>query len=410
MLTRKAYLATRLLDTPLWAIYNMLPFILQKDLNASPLQIAFIIALKPIVSVLSMYWSAFVNDRPDRLRMNIIAARVLGVLSFFFYPFFDSPWFFIASSGIYMMLVFGVVPAWMEILKRNLNDAERKQTFAWGSSIGYLGGGLLPIFFGWMLDISEEVWRLLFPIAGLISLAASFFQLRLSVNDRGTATPMQKRETWHHILAPWKNAWELIRSRRDFASYQLSFMVMGCGLMIMQPSMYSFFDEQLGLSYLEFAVALSFCKGISYAVASPIWAHWLNRVGIFKFSAAVTALATLFPLLLLSTVWQISWLYAAYLLYGVMQAGSEMSWNMSGPIFSKDKDSSLYTSVNVVTVGIRGLFAPALGSFLYSYTGSSTFVMMLGCVLFFLATRLFQSFSKTYEKTVPLASLETRLE
>lgn len=34
--TRMAYVATRLLDTPFWAIYNMLPVILYKDLHATP--------------------------------------------------------------------------------------------------------------------------------------------------------------------------------------------------------------------------------------------------------------------------------------------------------------------------------------------------------------------------------------
>ena len=38
-----------------------------------------------------------------------------------------------------------------------------------------------------------------------------------------------------------------------------------------------------------------------------------------------------------------------------MQAGSELSWNMSGPLFSKQEESSSYTSVNIVTAGIRGL-------------------------------------------------------
>lgn len=404
--TQNAYLATRFLDTPLWAIYNMLPFILQKSLHASPLQIAIIIAIKPIVSVLSMYWSSLVNDRPDRLRANIIIARILGVIPFFFYPYFNSPWFFIASSGIYMMLAVGVVPAWMEMLKRNLSDSKRKQTFAWGSSIGYLGGGLLPLLFGWFLDSSSELWRWIFPVAGLCSLGATFFQLNMPISEKNKTDNESIATISSQLVSPWKNAIALLSSRKDFACYQIGFMVMGCGLMLMQPTLYSFFDEKLLLSYLEFAVALSFCKGISYAFASPLWARWLNRVGIFKFSSLVTALASLFPLLLLSAMWEVSWLYAAYVLYGIMQAGSEMSWNMSGPIFSKEQDSSPFTSVNVVTVGLRGLFAPALGSFLFTFTGSSTFVMLLGCSMFLIATMLFLTFSKKYEKHERLAALE----
>lgn len=398
--TRVAYLATRVLDTPLWAIYNMLPFILQKDLQATPFQIAVVIALKPIVAVLSMYWSSLVNERPDRLRSNIILARFLGCLPFFCFPFFHNPWFFIASSGIYMMLAVGVVPAWMEILKANLSDDGRKQTFAWGSAMGYLGGGLLPIVFGWILDDFSAAWQWIFPAAGVISMLAAFYQFKMPAPEPNVKTAVSESINLKKIIVdPWMRSYKLLKERRDFAHYQAAFMAMGTGLMLMQPALYGFFDEKLGLSFLEFAVALSFCKGISYAIASPLWGKLMNRVGIFKFSSIVTALAAFFPILLIAAMWHIGWLYIGYILYGIMQAGSEMSWNMSGPTFANHKDSSLFTGVNVVTVGLRGMFAPALGGLLYSMTGSSTFVMGLSCLCFIYSTKLFLSYRA--EKPIP---------
>ena len=47
-----------------------------------------------------------------------------------------------------------------------------------------------------------------------------------------------------------------------------------------------------------------------------------------------------------------------------MQAGSELSWHMSALVFAQEKDSSLHSITNVLTVGIRGCFIPFLGSFL----------------------------------------------
>jgi hypothetical protein len=259
-----------------------------------------------------------------------------------------------------------------------------------------------------MMDLSADAWRWIFPITGLCSLTATFFQMRIPTVVKVENVNEQPTSIANRILSPWQKAGSLLLSRKDFAHYQIGFMVMGSGLMLMQPTIYSFFDEKLLLSYLEFAVALSFCKGIAYALASPLWGRWLNKVGIFKFSGFVTILASLFPLLLLSSMWQIGWLYAAYILYGIMQAGSEMSWNMSGPIFSKDRDSSLYTSVNVVTVGVRGLFAPALGSLLFTFTESSTFVMLLGCSMFLIATKLFLSSSRRYENNAAIVAFEQR--
>jgi hypothetical protein len=83
--------------------------------------------------------------------------------------------------------------------------------------------------------------------------------------------------------------------------------------------------------------------------------------------------------------WNVLWLYAAYLLYGLMQAGSELSWNLSGPIFSKQEDSSTYTGVNVVSIGLRGCVAPPLGSYLCNLT-NATMVLLMGGGFCLLAT------------------------
>ncbi len=397
--TQTAYIATRFLDIPVWAIYNMLTFILIKDLKATPFQLALVISLKPIVSVLSMYWSSQVNERPDRLRSNIMIARFLGCLPFFFFPYIRNVWFMIFSSALYMTLAVGVVPAWMEVLKRNLSDDWRKQTFAWGSAIGYLGGGLLPLFFAWRLDVNSNSWQWIFPIAGCVSLLATLFQWRIPIDHVTPADAISKRKSWKEgVVTPWKKSWSLLRRRPDFARYQFAFMIIGGGLMVMQPALYIFFDETLGLTYLEYAVAISLCKGISYAAASPLWAKWMNRVDIFRFSSAVTTLACFFPLLVISATLNLKWLFVAYMLYGIMQAGSELSWNMSGPAFSKDEDSSIYTSVNVVTVGIRGMIFPAMGSLLCSAT-SSALVMIFGCASMLLATTLLSSYSLKYAES-----------
>ena len=395
--TKRAYLATRILDVPLWAIFNMLPLILLKGLHATPFQLAVYIALKPIVSVFALYWSALVKDRADRLLSNIVFARILGSFPFFFFPFVESPWFIILGSAVYMTLAVGVVPAWMEILKRNLSDSESKHTFAWGAALGYLGGGVLPILFGWVMDSNLEIWRWIFPSAATVSLWAIYFQLRIDPNKalkKDLSIHLKSRPLGlKNIISPWISAWNLLREREGFAKYQLAFMFVGGGLMLIQPALYIFFDEQLNLSYLELAVALSLCKGVSYALASPLWAKLMAKVDIYRFSASVSILASFFPIIVLFSPWHFVWLYLAYIFYGFAQAGSELSWNMSGPIFARQQDSSPLTSVNVFLVGVRGLFFPILGSLLCTFMGS-TYVLILGWFALFFASRLFVHYSK----------------
>lgn len=393
--TRLAFMWTSILNTPFWAIFNMLPFILYKDLHGTPLQITTIIVLKPAVSLIALYWSSWIEKRKDRLISNLIWARVLAHLPFFFFPFVDNPWFFVASFGLYMVLARGTVPAWMEVLKLNIPGISRERIFAYGSAFGYIGNAIIPFILGSLMDDYSQSWRWIFPITALISLSAVVFKSRIPIAlDATDPKKAVSSISWkQQLLKPWKSAWELIKRRPDFARYQLGFMLGGSGLIIMQPALPIFFMDGLHLSYTELAVALTLCKGIGFAMTSPTWARLIHRMDIYRFNSIVTAFAFIFPFCLIAAQWNLSWLYGGYLLYGVMQGGSELSWHLSGPLFAKDEDSSVYTSVNVLSIGLRGCVVPVIGSLLCN-SFHPVSVMVIGGALCLLATLRMSSYSR----------------
>lgn len=399
--TRSAFLWSNLLNTPLWALFNMLPFILFKDLHATPFEITAIIILKPAGSLIAPYWSALIEKRPDRLLANLIWARILSHIPFFFFPFVDNPWFFIASFGFYMMLTRGTLPAWMEVLKKNIPSKLRERVFAYGSTVSYLGAALVPFALGGIMDSVAGSWRWIFPITALISLVSVLFKCRIPIvldsEESANAKRPQKLSFIQQFKKPWKSAWELILKRPDYARYQLGFMLGGSGLIIMQPALPAFFMDGLHLSYTELAVALTLCKGIGYAATSSGWARLMNKIDAYRFNSFVTLLAFVFPFCLLAAQVNLAWLYGGYILYGIMQAGSEMSWHLSGPLFAKDEDSSVYSSINVLTVGLRGCFVPALGT-LIAYAFHSSGVMLIGAMLCLFSTACMAYYSREYEK------------
>lgn len=386
--TKIAYLGTLILNTPMWVLFNMLPYILYKDLHASALQIALMTALKPSVSLLSLYWSSAVDKRRDRLRGNIIWARILSLLPFFFFPFVENIWFFIAAFGLYMMLARAVMPAWMEILK--LNDCQ--QSFITGSWIGRIGDIAAPLLIGWVLDSYTHAWHWLFPILALLSLTAVAVQWRISLPEKALditgeeALQSQETEQQHQqpainpLTTPWKNIWQLLKERPDFLSFQLGFMLAGTGTMISHPILPQFFVDILQLSYTEMAMALTLCKAVGFLATLPLWGRYIKTADIFLYAAWPPLCICCFTLLLLMAPWHIAYLFAAYLCYGFMQAGGEISWHLSGPIFSKDRDSSLFSSINVLTVGLRGCVVVPLGSLLGYYLGPYFVIVLGGCL------------------------------
>jgi MFS family permease len=374
--TTLAYVWTRVLDTPFWALFNLLIFMLYKELHATPLQLAIMISLKPMSSILASYWCARVHQKPERLVSSIITARWLAYIPFLAFPFVHNLWYLIACSGIFMFLQVGMMPSWMELLKQNVPDNSREKVFSYMQTVGYLGSGLLMFFLGAILDTWSGSWKWMFPIAAIIALLAQLWQRTITVEASAIAPSIEPPP--HPILKPWKSAFEVLKHHRDFAKFQVGFLLFGSGLMILQPILPVFLEDGLHLSYLEIGVAISFCKGIGFACSSPLWGRWIQQLNIFRLSSIISLLATIFPFLLIAAQVHLVWLYMAYVIYGLMQAGSELSWNMSGPIFAKKEDSSPFSSVNVMSVGIRGLFIPSLGALCFSYFGLYSVILLSG--------------------------------
>ncbi len=401
--THIAYLWIHVLSTPIWAIYNLFPFILYKDLHATPIQITALVALKPLVSLISPYWASAINDRRDRLLSNVIWARILSLIPFFFFPFIDNVWFFIATFALYMLLARGVVPAWMEILKLNLPQPMLGKTFAKGSMIGYCGNIIAPFIIGWSLDGYFQAWRWLFPLGAFISLTAVFISMKIPIPTTTdepspiSTSPPPSTPLIDQVIAPWKKAWSILRSNRDFLKFQWGFMLGGAGTMIAQPALPHFFVDILQLSYTEMSFALASLKAVGFLLSTPLWTQQLNRVNIFRFASWPPFWVCLYSAFLLSAQLNILWLYLAYFCYGVMEGGSSLAWNLSGPIFSKNSDSSGYSNTNVLTVGVRACVIPMLGAII-SYQLGSQAVILMGGIICLMGHFTFLRYSKKFEE------------
>lgn len=380
-ITCSAYLWTQVLNTPLWALYNILQYIIYKDLHATPLQITIIVTLKPLVSLFSAYWGAAVENRPDRLLSNVIWARILSTIPFFFFPFIDNIWFFIASFGFYIMLARGTTPAWMEILKLNTPSKSRTKLFARGALVGHIGNCLFPLAIGWLLDGYFQSWRWLFPLTALLSLSSIWLQLKIPVPKKVHCNMVSRpsKGALTSLIAPLSSSYKLMQQRPDFAKFQFGFMLGGAGMMISHPVLPYFFVDILHLSYTEMAFALNCCKGLGYIATTPIWARLLSSTNIFRFSAFPPLWICLFTAFLLAAQYHIAFLFLAYICYGITQAGGDLSWNLSGPIFAGEKDSAAYSNLNILSVGLRGCIVPPLGSLVALF--SIPLVIVIGGLL-----------------------------
>lgn len=382
--TFRALFWTHFLSEPLFTLYGLIAFILYKDLGATAFQIALMTMLKPVVTILSFYWSAGL-DRHKKLKSNVLWAGFFMRAPFLLCPWFHSTWFLIGIAVNYMFFYRAGLPAWLEILKQNMNPEKRNKRFAWISGLGYAEGVILALGLGALLDKDPSLWTILFSGSAILGLLVLVIQARIPVHDVELAERLPLKEI---LIRPWKDSYGLIRSRPDFAKFQWGFMICGFGAMLLQSTIPIFAIDALHVSYTELAGALSIAKGLGFSLSSPLWARWMDRCSIFRVAGFVFLSVALFPVLLSFSMWHITWFFAAYFWYGVGQGGSHLIWNLSGPLFSGEEESSRYTGVGVVLSGLRGALGPPLGSCL-SVLFHPVYVLILSAVLCVCSSWLF---------------------
>lgn len=391
--TIRAFILSNLISCPFFGIFALLPIILCREFDASPFQISTMTALKPLTALFASYWSSSAIGKQHRL--SLLWAYFLKFLPFIFAPFFSNSWIYIFAFGIHMLLLRGVIPSWMELLKQNLSKSDRGKICAIGSTVSYLCTAFIPFLFGWILDSHHESWRWIFLLTSLLGMSSIWLIFKIPPLPTETCTSDKVETLRNYISKPWKSAKTLLLERPDFLQFQIGFFLGGAGLMAIHAVIPKYLTENLQLSYTGMFLAICFCKGIGFTIASPLWVKLFNRSEIFAFCSRIPLLAVIFPIMLILARFNLFFVFFAYFLYGIMQAGSELGWKMSGPIFAEAKDSAPYSSINVLAVGVRGGIFPYFGAILFMYAGPY-FVFIIGGLCCFMGSIHLWRYRKKY--------------
>ncbi|MCH9617049.1 MAG: hypothetical protein SP4CHLAM5_00260 [Chlamydiia bacterium] len=357
--TRLAIIIAAVLKEPFICIYALLPFFLLKDLGAISLQIVIYTMLRPVSSIFSFYLSELISRNAITLKNALLWTGILARLSFIPALLTDSVSLYILGSTLFMIFSRAEIPAWMEIIKKNIDKEKWEKSFSLGSIISYSSGVLLTVFFATFMDAGPLAWKYIFSASLFLGAAAVCFQAFLIENDQVVAATSKRLKKG--ITLPIKNAILLMSKKREFRSFQIAFMIGGLGLMIIQPVIPIYFTSILSIKKSDMMVAFCICKALGFVFTTPIWNTMIKKVEPAAFIVFVLFGFALFSFFLIFSSISLSLIFLAYLIYGIAQAGSHLIWHLSGPMFSGEESSSRYSGVNIVMVGIRGLIGPVFG-------------------------------------------------
>lgn len=245
------FLASRILYSPLEALFTLLIFIFSKELNASALQLTVLACCKPLVSLIAFNTNAYIVGKPERIRSFLIGASFIGSFPSLFFPFIDNNWYYIASYAIFMAALKASFPGWIQILKSQIGLNCIGKVTTQGSSINYFIMIFIPLLFAGWMDQEFQNWKILFFYLALLQI---FHLLLLSFLPTKSAPPLPTENLLASRLSltiPWKEGWKLLKQNPHFAKYQVLFFLGGAGLVALQPILPIYFKETLHLSYTQ---------------------------------------------------------------------------------------------------------------------------------------------------------------
>ena len=350
-----------ILQSPLWALVNgMLPFVLFHSMGASPFQLALFTALRPMTGLLAPLWPPFGAQSAHHLRLNTACASACASLAILLALMVGGIAAWLVGAAFYLIFLRGRQVSVAEIVRCDLNEADRLRLLSRQNAVGHILSALVPLLAGMILDANPGSWDGMMLCGVLLTGLAAWMQWKLF--------PSHPRAPSAHSLRSWFTEWRGVAHDRRFVYYLLGFMATGSGLMVLAPMLPSLFMDQWHLTYTQVGWAVSGCKAIGFLSSTQGWVAIHRRIPLPLMNAMISLLASLFPLLLLGSQ-SLFWVGIAYVFYGLMQAGSELSWHNSPIHYAEGHSAVPYAASSQLMVGLRGLLVPALGSSILAFGG-----------------------------------------
>jgi hypothetical protein len=380
--TKNALLWMSLSNEPFIVLYAILPFIIRKDLGASLIQLSILASLRPFLSIFSFYWSAKLTRQRHLLRSNLIGAWLLARLPFLFVPWISNAWYIIFCCSVYELLNRSGNPALIELLKINLQKDPRERIYNLCFILSFLESILLGFIITAILNKNIISWPILLGMATLISLSSIFLQMQVPLPASLTVGVPVRQKFSEKIITPWKDAFALLKLKPDFFRFQCGFMLGGIGLMLASPSLSLFCIDFLRLSHSEITFGRSVLMGVGVIGSSYFWRKMISNQKTEQLLINILVGFSLYLFCLYLAGIHLLFFYFSFILYGLAQAGSHLLWNLSGPLFAGSDDSSQFSRVNILMVGLRGSIAPAVGGLLCNYFGPGPIILLGSAICF----------------------------
>src|SRR5262249_1640809 len=130
---------------------------------------------------------------------------------------------------------------------------------------------------GWLLDKSPQMYRVLYPLAGLCGLIGCFSYPLLHVP--GASQVPRRRRSFRSGV---RGVERIIAQDRAYLFFQFAFFLSGSAFFMSTHVVLLMVRDRFGFGAFELSLWLSVVPQVLLAGGSPVWGVILDRIGIVR--------------------------------------------------------------------------------------------------------------------------------
>jgi len=356
--------------------------IARKSLGASGFAITMLTMLAPIASLSTLWWARLLVGRSQAMLVMLVGSvGVLALASGFFLTRIEH---LLLIYLIYFSFVNGLYgQAENRVLQQHIPSNKIGRTFGLGQSLAQGSAALVSAGAGYYMDHIPAGYQHLFLASAIIALMA--MALFASIKTT-TGTPEQKAHIDRDfILSPLKKMVKILKERKDFLRFEMSFMLYGIAFMMLLPVVPLYLVDDLHYGYSEIGVARGAITQLVMIGGVPLFGRIFDRTTPHRLAVWVFAALSIYPLSLLAAlplegVMRTAMVYFSFAWFGLTMSGLTVLWSLSSIRFSSGEDSGIFQSIHVAATSIRACFAPLLGFAVMTLFGKSAAMLASAAV------------------------------
>ena len=329
--------------------------ILRSELGATPLQLSVMSAAQGACLLFSLAWARALGGRPPLpyLVWPSFVARGLFLLV----PLASSAWWFV--SLVVATHVFGAAsgPAQAAVVERLYPRAARGRALGVVRMAGAALGIGLALAAGQLFERLD--YRVIFPAAAVLGMAASLRQLHLPVpaGAQGEAQTVGAR----------RPAWAAVRDDDVFRRLLVASFLFGAGCWIQTPAHPLLLVDVLHVSAAQVGVFAA-AAAAATLVGGACWGALVDRRSsldalwmMYLVGAATPAICAL--------AWDPWVLVASSVTDALAGIGLDLVWMMVVIDIAGPARAAQYVAIGATLAGVRGVLGPLLGGLLIGAAG-----------------------------------------